>query len=84
VWLALDPTAPFPANTVTVSVNGGPGKTVEIARGAGQRVEVPVPTNQPVEIAIRSARVWVPGGGAGGGDKRRLAVQLLAVERIAR
>jgi hypothetical protein len=78
--LALDASAPFPANTVTVSVNGAPGKTVEIARGTGQAVEVPVPTNQPIEIAIRSARAWVPGGG----DPRRLAVQLLAVERIAR
>ena len=78
--LALDASAPFPSNTVTVSVNGSPGKTVEIARGAGQAVEVPVPTNQPIEIAIRSARAWVPGGG----DPRRLAVQLLAVERIAR
>lgn len=80
VKLALDASAPFPANTVTVSVNGAPGKTVEIARGSGQAVEVPVPTNQPIEIAIRSARAWVPGGG----DPRRLAVQLLAVERIAR
>ncbi|HSU83338.1 MAG TPA: glycosyltransferase family 39 protein [Thermoanaerobaculia bacterium] len=78
--LALDASAPFPSNTVTVSVNGSPGKTVEIARGAGQAVEVPVPTNQPIEIAVRSARAWVPGGG----DPRRLAVQLLAVERIAR
>jgi dolichyl-phosphate-mannose-protein mannosyltransferase len=78
--LALDASAPFPANTVTVSVNGSPVRTVEIARGAGQGVEVPVPTNQPIEIAIRSARAWVPGGG----DPRRLAVQLLAVERIAR
>jgi hypothetical protein len=80
VRLALDASAPFPSNTVTVSVNGSPGKTVEIARGSGQAVEVPVPTNQPIEIAIRSARAWVPGGG----DDRRLAVQLLAVERIAR
>ncbi|PYQ59575.1 MAG: hypothetical protein DMF53_18560 [Acidobacteria bacterium] len=80
VRLALDPAAPFPSNTVTVSVNGVPAKTVEIARGAGQRVEVPVPTNQPIEIAVRSARAWVPGGG----DPRRLAVQLLAVERLAR
>ncbi|HEY2295827.1 MAG TPA: glycosyltransferase family 39 protein [Thermoanaerobaculia bacterium] len=80
VRLALDPAAPFPSNTVTVSVDGGPGRTVEIARGAGQTVEAPVPANQPVEIAIRSARAWVPGGG----DKRRLAVQLLAVERLAR
>lgn len=80
VRLALDPAAPFPSNTVTVSVDGGPGRTVEIARGTGQTVEAPVPANQPVEIAIHSARAWVPGGG----DDRRLAVQLLAVERLAR
>lgn len=80
VRLALDPAAPFPANTVTLSVNGVPEKTVEIARGSTQAVEVPIPTNRPIEIAVRSARAWVPGGG----DPRRLAVQLLAVERIAR
>lgn len=80
VRLALDPTAPFLANTVTVSINGQPGKTVEIARGSAQAVEIPIPTNRPIEIAVRSARAWVPGGG----DPRRLAVQLLAVERIAR
>jgi hypothetical protein len=79
VRLALDPAAPCPANTVTLSVNGVPEKTVEIARGTGAAVQLPVPTNQPIEIAIRSARAWVPGG-----DNRRLAVQLLAVERIAR
>jgi hypothetical protein len=78
--LRLDLAAPFPSNTVTVSVNGLPSKTVEIARGTGQGVEVPIPCNRPIEIAVRSARAWVPGGG----DDRRLAVQLLAVERIAR
>jgi hypothetical protein len=78
--LRLDLAAPFPANTVTVSVNGAPAKTVEIARGVERSVEVPVPTDGPIEIAVRSARTWVPGGG----DDRRLAVQLLAVERIAR
>ncbi len=78
--LGLDPAAPFPANSVTVSINGAPGKTVEVARGTGQGVEIPIPTNRPVEIAIRSAHAWVPGGR----DSRRLAVQLLAVERITR
>ncbi len=78
--LRLDLAAPFPANTVTVSVDDVPVKTVEIARGVERSVEVPVPNDQPVEIAIRSARAWTPGGG----DGRRLAVQLLAVERLAR
>jgi hypothetical protein len=79
VRLGLDLSAPFPSNTVTVTVNGDPGQTVEIARGMGAAVELPLPTNQPIEIEIRSARSFVPAGGS-----RRLAVQLLAVERIAR
>ncbi|MFL6237818.1 MAG: glycosyltransferase family 39 protein [Thermoanaerobaculia bacterium] len=78
--LRLDLAAPFPSNTVTVSVNGAPARTVEIARGTGQTVEVPIPCHRGIEIGIRSARAWTPGGG----DPRRLAVQLLAVERIAR
>ena len=78
--LRVDLAAPFPSNTVTVSVDGEPVRTVEIPRGAERRVEVPVPTNRPVDIGVRSAHAWVPGGG----DPRRLAVQLLAVERIAR
>jgi hypothetical protein len=80
VRLGLDLSAPFPSNTVTVSINGDPGKTVEIARGTGQEVELPLPTNRLIEIEIRSARSFVPEGA----PPRRLAVQLLAVERIAR
>jgi hypothetical protein len=53
---------------------------VEIARGTRRDIGLPVTAGHPVEIAIRSARSWTPGGG----DSRRLAVQLLAVERIAR
>jgi hypothetical protein len=78
--LRLDPVAPFPSNTVTVSVNGNPAPTVEIARGTVQDLEVRIPCHRSIEIGIRSTRAWVPGGG----DPRRLAVQLLAVERLAR
>lgn len=78
--LRVDLAAPFPSNTVTVSVNGAPGKTVEIPRGATQKVEVPIPTDRPVDLAVRSAHAWTPGGA----DNRRLAVQLLALERIRR
>jgi hypothetical protein len=78
--LRVDLAAPFPSNTVTVSVNGAPGKTVEIARGATQIVEVPIPDGRPIDLAVRSAHAWTPGGG----DNRRLAVQLLALERIPR
>ena len=85
VDLGLDPTAPLASNTVTVSLARVPGTpdravTVEIPRGAKRSVELPLPGPGRFEIDIRSARSFVPGAG----DSRRLAVQLLAVERIAR
>jgi MFS family permease len=80
VKLALDPSAPIPSNTVTVSLNGGPGTTVEIPRGGTGMVQIPLPPTRPIDIAVRSARSFDPPGP----DSRRLAVQLLAVERISR
>jgi len=81
VKLGLAPSAPLPANTVTLSIDGVPGKTVEIARGTWQRIELPLPAHRMVEIGIRSAHSFVV---TKDGAKRRAAVQLLAVERIAR
>ncbi len=82
VTLGLDSTAPIPSNTVTLSVNGVPAATVEVARGAGRTVELILPTaksgNKPAEIAFRSARSFEAP------DGRRLAVQLLALERVPR
>ena len=61
VRLALDRSAPLPANTVTVSIDGAAGRTVEIARGALARTSsCPSAADQPVEIAFRSARSFVP------------------------
>ena len=79
VKLALDPSAPIPSNTVTVSLNGAPGMTVEIPRGGTGTAELPIPPARPVDISIRSARSFDPPGP----DSRHLAVQLLAVERIS-
>jgi hypothetical protein len=81
VKLGLTPSAPILSNTVTLSIGGAPGTTVEIARGIWRRVEIPLPTHGPVEIDIRSARSFVV---VKEGIPRRIAVQLLAVERIAR
>ena len=81
VKLGLAPSAPFPANTVTLSIDGVPGQTVEIARGTWRSVELPLPTQRRVEIEIRSARSFVV---MKEGKPRRAAVQLLAVDRIAR
>jgi hypothetical protein len=80
VRLALDPSAPFPFNTVTVSLNGAPGATVEVPRGGTSTAHLPTPPERPIDISIRSARSFDPPGP----DSRRLAVQLLAVERISR
>ncbi|HEX9944762.1 MAG TPA: hypothetical protein VGG03_22360 [Thermoanaerobaculia bacterium] len=84
VTLGLDPSAPFPANSVAVSVNGVPAGSLAIARGASRRIELPLPAAGTAEIAFRSARSFVPTEAGIGADTRRLAVQLLAVERIAR
>jgi hypothetical protein len=81
VKLGLAPSVPFPSNTVTLSIGGAPGQTVEIARGTWRRVEIPLPTHGPVEIDIKSSRSFVA---VKEGIPRRVAVQLLAVEPIAR
>lgn len=85
VNLALHRSSPLPSNSVSVSVNGVPAATVEIVRGTNRRIEVPRPAGPgPLEIGFRSARSFIPANADSGADARRLAVQLLAVERIAR
>jgi hypothetical protein len=78
VELALDATAPIPANSVAVSVDGAPAATMEVPRGGRRTVELPIPSQGSVEITFRSVRSFEAP------DGRRLAVQLLAVERIPR
>jgi hypothetical protein len=84
VRLGLDLSVPFSSNQVAVSVNGAPAATLEIARGTGRRLELPLPAKGPVEIAFRSTRSFVPAEAGAGTDTRRLALQLLAVERLDR
>ena len=81
VKLGLAPSAPLASNAVTLSIDGAPGQTVEIARGTWRRIEMPLTTHRPVEIGIRSARSFAA---VKEGNPRRVAVQLLAVEPIAR
>jgi hypothetical protein len=83
VRLGLPELMPLPSNTVEVSVDSRPAGRVEIPRGAERTLEVPV-QGQTVEIAFRSARSFVPAEAGLNPDTRRLAVQLLAVERIPR
>jgi len=83
VTLGLDRSAPLPSNSVTVLVNGAPAATLEIARGTSRRLELPRPAaGGLMEIGFRSSRSFVPAGGSPKADTRRLAIQLLAVERI--
>ncbi len=84
VTLGLDASAPLPSNSVTVSVNGAPAAALEIPRGASRRIELPRLACGPCEIGFRSARSFVPAAAESAPEARRLAVQLLAVERIAR
>ncbi len=81
--LALPPKVPLASNTVAVSVNGQPAGTVEIAPGLERTLELPV-QGRTLEIAFRSARWFVPAQAGMNADTRRLAVQLLAVERLPR
>ncbi|MFL6194912.1 MAG: glycosyltransferase family 39 protein [Thermoanaerobaculia bacterium] len=83
IRLGLPALMPLPANTVEVSVDGRPAGTVEVARGTERTIEVPV-QGRTAEIAFRSARSFVPAEAGLNPDSRRLAVQLLAVERIPR
>jgi hypothetical protein len=85
VTLGLDRSSPLPANSVALSVNGTPVSEVQVSRGGEQRIELPLPkSGGHAEIAFRSARSFVPAEIGAGTDSRRLAVQLLAVERIER
>ncbi|HEX3556756.1 MAG TPA: glycosyltransferase family 39 protein [Thermoanaerobaculia bacterium] len=84
VTLALPAVSPLPANRVTVTVDGAPAATVELARGESQRRELPVPQDRPAEIAFHSDRSFVPRESGLGADSRHLAVQLLALERVPR
>jgi dolichyl-phosphate-mannose-protein mannosyltransferase len=83
VTLGLDASAPLLSNSVAVSVNGAPAASVEIPRGTARRIELPRKDNGTLEIGFRSARSFVPAEAEPGTAARRLAVQLLAVERIA-
>ena len=84
VTLGLPVAAPLQSNTVTVSVNGKPIATVEVPRGTERQIELPLSGYGKADIAFRSAQSFVPGEAEGGTDKRRVAVQLLAVKRIPR
>jgi len=63
-----------------LSVAGSPSVPLEVPRGQVRRIVLPLPAAETVEIAVRSAKSFVPVEAGIGGDPRRLAVQLHAVE----
>jgi len=67
---------------LAISVAGSPIATVEVPRGVERRIVLPLPDAETVEISIRSATTFVPVVAGIGGDPRRLAVQLHAVELL--
>jgi Dolichyl-phosphate-mannose-protein mannosyltransferase len=69
---------------LAVSVAGSPTAAVEIAPGSQRRIVLPLPDAEVVEISVRSETTFVPVAAGIGGDPRRLAVQLHAVEMIGR
>lgn len=67
---------------LAISVAGSPTATLEVPRGEHRRIVLPLPDAETVEISVRSAKTFVPVAAGIGGDPRRLAVQLHAVELI--
>jgi hypothetical protein len=68
--------------TVQLAVAGSPTATVEVPRGEVRRIVLALPAAAAVEIAVRSAQSFVPVEAGIGGDPRRIAVQLHAVELL--
>jgi hypothetical protein len=84
VTLGLPGHAPLGSVPVELAVNGTPAGTVDVPRGGRRTLLLPVPMGaETAEISIRSALSFVPAETGLGRDKRRLAVQLLAVESKA-
>jgi hypothetical protein len=69
---------------LALSVAGSPTATLVVPRGEHRRIVLPLPDAETVEISVRSAKTFVPVAAGIGGDPRRLAVQLHAVELLGR
>lgn len=69
---------------LAISVAGSPTATLEVQPGAQRRIVLPLPDADMVEISVRSEKTFVPVAAGIGGDPRRLAVQLHAVELTGR
>ena len=77
--LALPERAEIESNRVTLLAGGAELGSVELRRGGEGRFEIPVTRRGPLLLLLRSDRWYVP---ADSPDRRELAVQLRAVERL--
>ena len=80
--LGLPEVIPEASVALAISVAGSPTATLDVPRGAQRRIVLPLPDAETVEISVRSAKTFVPVAAGIGGDPRRLAVQLHAVELL--
>ncbi len=82
VTLGLPAEVLVAAVSVQLTVAGSPTTTVEVPRGEVRRIVLALPAAEAVEIAVQSAQSFVPVEAGIGGDPRRIAVQLHAVELL--
>jgi hypothetical protein len=80
--LGLPEVIPEASVALAISVAGSPTATLEVPRGEKRRIVLPLPEAETVEIAVRSKTTFVPVEAGIGGDPRRLAVQLHALELV--
>lgn len=78
--LGLPPQAPWPTNTVTVTVGSEPPREVTVPRAGQAVVDLPLPEAEAIELTLASSASFVPAETGAGPDTRRLSVQLLDLE----
>jgi hypothetical protein len=74
--LGLTPQAPWPANAVTVAVDGRPAAEIIVPRDGRIATEIALPAGAAVEISLAAASSFVPAALGINPDRRALAVQL--------
>jgi hypothetical protein len=79
VILGLPQRVPWPANRVRLTIAGGVAVEVDVPRGATRSVTLPLPSAATVDLEVRAAEAFVPLAEGIGGDRRRVAVQLLGI-----
>jgi hypothetical protein len=77
--LGLPAVSEIESNQIRVVADGAEVASFEVARGEEMRIEIPVRHPGPLFIGFRAERSYVPRNSE---DRRELALQLRAIERI--